>query len=92
MFASIKNVVKSVKTAVASAFAKRWVKVVGITGVVLVVIGGAALAFPAAAAAVVGAIGSAVSAIGNFFKGLFTKSEEAAPVPAPEAGAEPVAA
>jgi hypothetical protein len=92
MFASIKNVVSSVKTAVASAFAKRWVKVVGITGVVVVAVGGAALLFPAAAAAVVGAIASGFKAIGAFFKGLFTKSEGDATVPAPEAGAEPVAA
>ena len=86
MFASIKNLAVAVKNAVASAFAKRWVKVVGITGVVTVVVAGAALLFPAAAAAVVGGIVTFGKAIGSFFSGLFKKEDGGAAAPAPEAG------
>jgi dihydrodipicolinate synthase/N-acetylneuraminate lyase len=91
MFASISKFYTAVKTAVASALAKRWVKVVGITGVVTVLVGGAALLFPAAAAAVVGAVIGAGKAVGSFFSGLFTKEDGGAAAPASEAGS-PVAA
>lgn len=76
MFASISKFFAAVKTAAASAFAKRWVKVVGIAGVVTVAVGGAALVFPAAAAAVVGGIVAGGKAIGSFFSGLFAKTED----------------
>lgn len=78
MFASISKFFAAVKTAVAAQFAKRWVKVVGITGIVLVAVTGSALLFPAAAATVIGGVVAFGKSISGFVTGLFTKTGEAA--------------